>query len=235
MIRRGVLAAVLAVVWFRQSPVPDPGPASQSHDTTPGAATDRARPAPRPGQPVSAAALPEPVNTGAARSAPETAPAAIAAASARPTSIRSASGPAQRVAPALRAPPAPEAGQSARPFPPRDAEAVVTTGAGTFRLDPDPAGDFPQILTGPQSTAEVRVAYADREGPADVILQVEDGGTLAGGDVVRPVRLGENNSLHFAFVTSVQRGHHRVTLRRGADVKALDFWVETEREQGGTP
>ncbi len=101
---------------------------------------------------------------------------------------------------------------------PLDADAVVTTGAGTFRLAPDPAGDFPPLVTGPQSTAEVRVAYADREGPETVVLQAEDGGEFAGGGIVRSIRLEDGAAVRFTFVTGPQAGHHRVSVRRGADL-----------------
>jgi hypothetical protein len=142
--------------------------------------------------------------------------------------MRTAAGPAQRATPDPRASRAPDADavQTARPFTPREAEAVVTTGAGTFRLDPDPAGDFPAVVAGPFSTAEVRVVYAEREGPETVVLQAEDGGMFPGAGIVSTVRLDERATVRFAFVTGPQAGHHRVSVRRGADLKGFDFWVE---------
>lgn len=122
-----------------------------------------------------------------------------------------------------------------RAFAARNAEAVVRTASGSIRLEPDAAGDFPQVVAAPGGTAEVSVVYADAEGPRETILQAEDGGVFPGGGIVRIAPLDDRNAIRFSFVASAQRGHHRVTLRRGADVKAFDFWVETGTEQGGTP
>ena len=220
-----LVAGIAFVLWFVR---PD-----RRADSRPAAPETPAAPA----SPASHAAASPAADYAERSGAPRTpADAASADASARQRGPRVAGAASLRV-PSGRAPPgiAGGGGVPVRGFVSRDAEAVVRTADGSIRLVPDPAGDFPQIVTTPGATAEVSVVYADGDGPREAVLQAEDGGAFAGGGVVRTAPLNDRNALLFAYVVSTQRGHHRVTLRRGADVKVLDFWVETGTEQGGTP
>lgn len=40
------------------------------------------------------------------------------------------------------------------------------------------------------------------------------------------MRLDDANTARFTFINGVQRGNFRVTLRRGAELMTLPFWVE---------
>jgi len=59
-----------------------------------------------------------------------------------------------------------------------------------------------------------------------VCLSVLDGGQLNGdGSGLKTVELEEGGKFTFTFQVTEQDGLHRVTLRRGKDVKVLEFWV----------
>ena len=226
-----LVAGIVFVLWFvRPDRRADSRPAAPETPAAPASPASHAAASHGAGQSPAA----DPAERFAAARTP--ADAARADASARQRGPRVAGAAPLRV-PSGRAPPgmAGGGGVPVRGFVSRDAEAVVRTADGSIRLGPDPAGAFPQIGTTPGATAEVSVVYADGDGPREAVLQAEDGGAFAGGGVVRTAPLNDRNALLFAYVVSTQRGHHRVTLRRGADVKALDFWVETGTEQGGTP
>lgn len=127
--------------------------------------------------------------------------------------------------------PAPTAGE------PPDARAEVILNGKTHDLEPGPSGTFPDLRCQALSTANVTVVYASGEGPPDVIVQAEDGGAFLDGSSVKAVHLDEANTARFTFISGVQYGHYRLSLRRGADIKTIPFWVETAdlgRENQGT-
>jgi len=123
-----------------------------------------------------------------------------------------------------------------RPSAPLGASARIERADGqSVELGADEeTGCFPTVVVegGSTNRIEVRYAQADPEYPPEISVHVEDGGYLGNGQWVQAVPL-EGNRAQFEFVTSDQSGHHRLTLRRGADTKVLDLWVEghTEDEQ----
>lgn len=123
--------------------------------------------------------------------------------------------------------PAPTAGE------PPDARAEVVLNGKTHDLEPGPSGAFPDLPCQALSTADVTVVYSSAEGPSDVILQAEDGGVFPDGSSVRAVRLDKANTARFTFINGVQHGLFRVTLRRGADIKTIPFWVELAARADG--
>ena len=48
---------------------------------------------------------------------------------------------------------------------------------------------------------------------------------IESGKIVHTASLDEQKSIAFNFQVSAEPGTHRVVLRKGADVKQLDFWV----------
>jgi hypothetical protein len=92
----------------------------------------------------------------------------------------------------------------------------------------------------PGETVDVTVRYDGTAGdPPNVILQAEDGGTFTNGSPVLLAAIDSGNAIRFRFLCSPQAGTHRITLRRGADVKGMDFWVEKgsprSEGRGGLP
>ncbi len=123
---------------------------------------------------------------------------------------------------------------------PPGATAAIRTSQGNQTLLPDALGEFPRVGVKPGEAVDVMVRYEGAPGdPPHVILQAEDGGTFTNGSPVLVAAVDSADAIRFRFRCSPQAGTHRITLRRGTDVKGMDFWVEggTARSErmGGPP
>jgi hypothetical protein len=105
------------------------------------------------------------------------------------------------------------------------AEATVSAGGKNYVLQPNQIGNFQRVYVEPGAIVPVKVTYPEGEAGEKLIIQAEDGGRLDSGKPVNVDELDQNKSLTFKFLLTNQIGVHRVTLRKGADVKTLDFWV----------
>lgn len=99
----------------------------------------------------------------------------------------------------------------------------------TLQLSPNQIGNFQRVFVGPAVEVPVKVNYPQAQ-PGDVVaVAVEDGGRIAeSGAVAHSGKLDADRALAFRFVATDMIGTHRVVLRKGADVKQLDFWVGSE-------
>ena len=106
------------------------------------------------------------------------------------------------------------------------AEVEVKAGGKTYNLSPNELGAFPRIYVQPSEIISVKVAYHGGNQGESVVAQVEDGGViLESNSVGHHGRLDKNGKLSFTFQTTNQLGIYRIVLRKGEDIKQLEFWV----------
>ena len=97
-------------------------------------------------------------------------------------------------------------------------------GGQQYDFKPNELGLFPRVNIGLGDSASVSVAYPGGA-PGDlVVVQSEDGGTLADGKTVMQAHLDDNLQVKFPFNSTQEGGIYRVTLRNGFDQKRLEFW-----------
>ena len=104
------------------------------------------------------------------------------------------------------------------------AKARATVNDKSFDLAPNQLGVFQRVYVGARSQIAVKVDYPKAVNGDPVIIQVQDGGQLDNGTVVQKGEIKDGN-VAFNFRATENAGIHRVSLRKGSDVKTLDFWV----------
>ena len=103
--------------------------------------------------------------------------------------------------------------------------ARVTRSKQALTLNPNQVGNFPTIDVRPQTPIAVAVIYTDGQVNQKVTLTALEGGTLGNGLVTQEVTLDSLKTASFSFATGGGRGLYRVAVRKGTDVKILEFWV----------
>ena len=105
------------------------------------------------------------------------------------------------------------------------ATAQINVDGESYQLTPNQIGGFQRITVSPKAKIDVSLAYPQGQ-PGDVVgVEVEDSGSLSGGASAKAMSLDKRKTLAFQFQTTEQIGIYRITLRNGADVKSLNFWV----------
>jgi len=127
--------------------------------------------------------------------------------------------------------------------PGEEAVASVTTADGhtTGNLQLNQVNTFvPRVNIQPQETVTVTVSWPQGSPGEKVVAAVEDGGSLAmvGQGAVEPAQskgervlkltLDEQRAMRFVFTGSEATGIARVTLRKGAETKTVQFWAGPE-------
>jgi hypothetical protein len=111
------------------------------------------------------------------------------------------------------------------------AVAKVQREGKDYRLTPNQVGTFQRIYVQPGETVPIAISYPNGQPGDPVLIEAEDSGKLlaqagiGGGSVGMTGRLNDQRTVEFAFEVSQNRGIHRVLLRKGNDVKVLDFWA----------
>jgi hypothetical protein len=109
------------------------------------------------------------------------------------------------------------------------ATASTLVGNTRYNLSPNQIGVFPRVAgLDPHQTLPVEVSYPGASPGDKVIVEAEDGGHFDNKKVVKVADVGGDKSIQFDFTTGGEEGVYRITLRKGADVKTLDFWVGAE-------
>jgi hypothetical protein len=120
--------------------------------------------------------------------------------------------------------------------------ARVQVGGRAYELTPNQVGNFQRIYVQPSETIPVEVAYEQGKAGERVAVSAEDGGGVwqgvsgkgqGAGGTGTVATLDERLRIAFNFRATEHRGIHRVVLRKGADVKVLDFWVGQELPVAG--
>jgi hypothetical protein len=113
------------------------------------------------------------------------------------------------------------------------AEVEVTVGGKKEKLKANRFGMYPRVYMGASEVVEVQVEYPGAKAGEAVDVQVEDGGQIVeSGSIVYQGQLKAGGKLDFHFQTTQQLGIYRVVLRKGEDIKQLDFWVGSPQPQG---
>lgn len=108
------------------------------------------------------------------------------------------------------------------------AQAIIKTNGVEEELQEVQGGLFPRVLMEPQKTAQVRVRFPDAEKGELIIVEAQDGGRTDQGSFLKKATVDENLEIAFDFTTNQDPGIYRVTLRRGAELKTMQFWVGRE-------
>jgi hypothetical protein len=92
-------------------------------------------------------------------------------------------------------------------------------------LLPNQLGDFPRVGVDAKQVIPITVAYKDGNPGDPVMVQVQDGGALAGGSMVQEAQLDDNGDISFDFKAGTQDGIYRITLVKANEQQTLNFWV----------
>jgi hypothetical protein len=107
----------------------------------------------------------------------------------------------------------------------QDARSVVLVNNQLTKLDPNVKGKFGRIVLAGNQTVPVAVFFPQLTSGDNVAIEVEDGGFVGKNDQIEVMPVDSNQEVAFAFTSGTQDGVYRVTLRHGADVEELNFWV----------
>lgn len=107
-------------------------------------------------------------------------------------------------------------------------EVVIRAGGEEHRPSSNELGYFERVYLQPREKASVSLTWPEAQPGDKVVMEVEDGGELDNGKALQQQALDGSGSLQFAFQASQYDGIHRVVLRRGRQMKVLDFWVGPE-------
>jgi hypothetical protein len=158
------------------------------------------------------------------------------------------SAPVAVVAPAAVIAPAPESGINLRasadsqPFSasvaddkngpalvPGEMVAVqVVSGGKSCSLTPDQVGAFPKVNIDARQQVSVTASWPDGQAGQKVVVAAEDGGQVGGSNHPLAFTLDDQRQVAFDFTAGNGPGIYRVTLRKGPDVKTIQFWAGAE-------
>jgi hypothetical protein len=114
------------------------------------------------------------------------------------------------------------------------AVARVELNGETHEVHPNQVGHFERLSVGRKTKVPFTVGYPAGSAGEVVIAVAEDGGALGKGTVVAKVPLDVDLKAAFEFETADRDGLFRVTVKKGADVKALEFWSGPPPGYAGT-
>ncbi len=103
--------------------------------------------------------------------------------------------------------------------------ARVTRSKQAITLNPNQVGNFPTIDVRPQTLVGVEVIYTAGQANQAVSLTALEGGTFGNGKTTQDLTLDSLKKASFSFAAGSGRGLYRVSVRKGADIKILEFWV----------
>lgn len=107
--------------------------------------------------------------------------------------------------------------------------AKISNQGAEQALLPNEIGFFPRVYIQPNQEVPVELNYPDGLPEEAVSVHVEDGGALDGRLPGKLYRLDEGNSMAFRFRANADEGVYRVAIRKGSDVRVLEFWVGEEQ------
>lgn len=105
---------------------------------------------------------------------------------------------------------------------------VVLNGNPQPEMRPNQLGVFPRHPLPASIPVDLEVSYPDAPAGAKIVVAVQDGGRLANGQAVQVLTADASKKAPLRFTPGNNRGLYRVTVRRGMDVKTLEFWVGPE-------
>ncbi|TAN37221.1 MAG: hypothetical protein EPN23_06400 [Verrucomicrobia bacterium] len=102
---------------------------------------------------------------------------------------------------------------------------VQVAGQPVRELIPNQEGAFPQVPVRPGEKIMAEVTWPEAKAGDEVLIQMEDGGTLGAGAMSQAALLNEHKGVAFEVHAPVEAGTCRVALSRGEDRKVLEFEV----------
>ncbi len=103
--------------------------------------------------------------------------------------------------------------------------ARITRSKQAITLNPNQVGNFPTLDVRPQTLVGVEIIYTAGLVNEAVALTALEGGTFGNGKTTQDVTLDSLKRASFSFAAGSGRGLYRVSVRKGTDVKLLEFWV----------
>lgn len=109
----------------------------------------------------------------------------------------------------------------------KGAGLLKTTGV-SYHLTPNQSGAFDPVSNiAPMQKIPIEVIYPEGRSGEKVVIEVLDGGTLDQNKKVKVVTLNSQKKISFNFQLATDPGIYRITLRKGEDLKEVNFWLET--------
>lgn len=106
---------------------------------------------------------------------------------------------------------------------PRAAQLVID--GQSYSVISNVRGEYPRVPVTAASTITASVPFPDAIPGERISVQAEDGGLLLDDGAYGAVAIDENRRAPLRFQAADNDGMQRVTLRRGGEIKTLEFWV----------
>ncbi len=103
--------------------------------------------------------------------------------------------------------------------------ARIVRAKQALTVSPNQVGSFPEISVRPQTLVGVEVTYIAGLANEAVALTALEGGTFGNGKTTQDLTLDSFKKASFSFAAGSGRGLYRVSVRKGTDIKLLEFWV----------
>lgn len=110
-----------------------------------------------------------------------------------------------------------------------DPRAARIEVAGQVRVvTPNARGEFPRVVVPASSVIAVSVPFAGAQ-PGELLpVQSEDGAVLLGAAAQGVALVAASGDVPLSLKVAATDGLQRVTLRRGGEMRVLEFWVGAE-------
>lgn len=105
---------------------------------------------------------------------------------------------------------------------------IQVAGQPSRSLTPNQVGAFPLLAVPSGAQIAAEVTWPEAKAGDEVLIQMEDGGTLGAGAMSQEAFLNEHKGVVFEVRVPVEAGTCRVALSRGEDRKVLEFEVVEE-------
>ena len=102
---------------------------------------------------------------------------------------------------------------------------VSVGGISTPLLLPNQVGSFPRVYLPLGGQADVQVQLPEAAPGDQVVVAVEDGGSVADGKPTQALTLDDSHQAAFHFQASQSLGTFRVSVRHAAQTKIVTFWA----------
>jgi len=109
--------------------------------------------------------------------------------------------------------------------PPEMVQGKITLAGKPHLYTPNAVGSFPRIQVSPNQNLPAELFFSAGKPGETILVTAVDGGLVDGRPSALRTQLDVANKVAFKFTAGEAPGIYRVTVRRGREVKALEFWV----------
>jgi len=118
---------------------------------------------------------------------------------------------------------------SEKPSFPTDSPAVLVSIDGKkFQLTPNQLGHYPKMEIATRAKVPVVLSFPQNQPGDQIMVQVEDGGTLDQKAMATVAKLNNDLTAQFNFTATEQPGIYRLRIQSGSSVQVLSFWAGDE-------